>query len=466
MEFYSFLLYTKFFILFQKIMKDKTREGRIYLSLGKTYKKKEGSESMVWLGGLIVILTFAAIVKKFETRMVLFTAGLLMCIIGGNLNAAVTVFSKTMVHGTLVPTICTVMGFSFVMKLTECDKHLVTALSGLLSKGKVILIPLAMLLTWWINIAIPSAAGCAAAVGSILIPTMINAGVHPAMAGSVVLAGTWGSAISPGTSHNPFVAKLAGVDVMDVILNEAPAAIIASLVVVIALTAISILKKEGPDEARRLAFAKENASDSREAFSVNPLKALVPLVPLILLVLGSKQIGILPPVGVPMAMLSGVILGLVVTMTDPQEVTKKFFDGMGSAYGSVIGLIVAAAVFTEGMRLIGLTNELIEIMKNSDSIAKIAGAFGPFIIAILCGSGDAAALAFNGAITPHAANFGMTIIDLGSLAQMAGAIGRSMSPVAGAAIICAQLANVGPMELTKRNAVPMLLGVITFMILF
>lgn len=423
---------------------------------------------MVWIGAIIVVLTFAAIIKKYETRMVLFTAGLVMCIIGGDMNAAITSFTKTMVHGSLVPVICTVMGFSFVMKLTECDKHLVTALSGVLTKAKMILIPMAVLLTWWINIAIPSAAGCSAAVGSILIPTLIGAGVHPAMAGSAVLAGTWGSAISPGTSHNPFVAKLAGVDVMTVIMNEATAAIIASFVVIIALTAISIIKKEGPNEQRRLALEK-SATETKQnepAFSVNPLKALVPLVPLIMLVLGSKQIGMLPPVGVPLAMLTGTVLALVVTMSNPQEVSKKFFDGMGSAYGSVIGLIIAAAVFTQGMQLVGLTGSLIDIMKGSESIAKIAGAFGPFIIAILCGSGDAAALAFNGAITPHAANFGMTIMDLGSLAQMAGAIGRSMSPVAGAAIICAQLANVSPIELTKRNAIPMLLGVITFMIVF
>lgn len=421
---------------------------------------------MVWLGGLIVILTFAAIIKKYETRMVLFSAGLLMCIIGGNMDAAITAFTKTMVHGTLVPTICTVMGFSFVMKLTECDKHLVTALSGVLTKGKAILIPLAILLTWWINIAIPSAAGCAAAVGSILIPTLIGAGVHPAMAGSAVLAGTWGSAISPGTSHNPFIAKLANVDVMTVIMNEAAAAIIASLVVIIALTAISIIKKEGPNEERRLALSQTETNAPTENFKVNFLRALVPLVPLIMLVLGSKQIGILPPVGVPLAMLSGTILALLVTLSNPQEVSKKFFDGMGSAYGSVLGLIIAAAVFTQGMQLVGLTGALIDVMKGSESIAKIAGAFGPFIIAIVSGSGDAAALAFNGAITPHAADFGMTIMDLGSLAQMAGAIGRSMSPVAGAAIICAQLANVNPIELSKRNAIPMLLGVITFMIIF
>lgn len=421
---------------------------------------------MIWFGGLIVILTFAAIIKKLETRMVLFTAGLVMCIVGGDVNAAIMAFTKTMVHGTLVPTICTVMGFSFVMKLTKCDQHLVTALSGVLSRGKLILIPLAVLLTWWINIAIPSAAGCAAAVGTILIPTLISAGVHPAMASSAVFAGTWGSAISPGTSHNPFVAKLADVDVMTVIMNEAPAAIIASFVVIVALTIVSIVKKEGPNEERRNALTAEVKKVDSSLLRVNPIKAIVPLVPLIMLVLGSKQIAMLPPVGVPLAMLTGTILALAVTLTNPEDVSKKFFEGMGSAYGSVMGLIIAAAVFTQGMQMVGLTGALIDVMKGSESIAKIAGAFGPFIIAILCGSGDAAALAFNGAITPHAANFGMTIIDLGSLAQMAGAIGRSMSPVAGAAIICAQIANVSPIELSKRNAIPMLLGVITFLIVF
>ncbi len=60
----------------------------------------------------------------------------------------------------------------------------------------------------------------------------------------------------------------------------------------------------------------------------------------------------------------------------------------------------------------------------------------------------------------------MTIMNLGSLAQMSGAIGRSMSPVAGAAIICAGMANVSPMDIAKRNAIPMLIGVISFMLLF
>lgn len=420
---------------------------------------------MAYFGGLVVLLTIIGIVKKYDARLVLLVAGTLMAFAGGQLGGMVTAFNKTMVHGTLVPTICTVMGFSFVMKYTECDKHLIHSLSGVITKSHAIIIPLAILLTWWINIAIPSAAGCAAAVGSILIPTLIGAGVHPAMAGSAVLAGTWGSAISPGTSHNPFIAKLANVDVMTVIMSEAQQAIIASLVVIAALTIIAIIRKEGAEESRREALLKEEEATIGK-IKVNPLYALVPLVPLILLVLGSKSVGILPTMGVSEAMLIGCALGIVVTRSNPQDVTKEFFNGMGSAYGNVMGLIVAAAVFTFGMQSVGLTQSLIEVMKGSESIAKVAGAFGPFAIAILSGSGDAAALAFNGAITPHAANFGMTIIDLGSLAQIAGAVGRSASPVAGAAIVCAGLAKVSPVELTKRNIIPMLLGTITLIFLF
>ena len=421
--------------------------------------------SLALAGGIIVIIAFAAIIKKYEARMVLFAAGLLMCFIGGVAGNAITTFSKTMVHGTLVPVICTVMGFSFVMKLTECDRHLVESISGVITKARVILIPLAVLLTWWINIAIPSAAGCAAAVGSILIPALIAAGVHPAMAAAAVLAGTWGSAISPGTSHNPFVADLAGTDVMSVIMNEAPAAIIASFVCIIALTAISVIRKEGPSDDRRQAYLAElSEEEQNRTFKINPIYALIPLVPLVMLVLGSKQIAILPLTDVPTAMITGSILALIATRTNPQEVTKKFFDGMGSAYGNVMGLIVAAGVFTAGMAAMGLTDALIETMKGSESIAKFAGAFGPFLIAVISGSGDAAALAFNGAITPQAEAFGMSIVDLGSLAQMAGAIGRSMSPVAGAAMVCAGLAKVSPMEISKRNAIPMLLATITFMI--
>jgi len=423
---------------------------------------------MLLTGAVIVILAFALIVKKIEARLVLFCAGILMCLIGGQAGEIMKAFVKAMTNNSLVPTICTVMGFSYVMNLTECDKHLVHSISGILNKGRALLVPIAFFLTWWISLAIPSASGCSAAVGAILIPTLIAAGVHPALAGATVLAGTWGSAISPGNAHNPFVADLAGTDMMTVIINETVPAVIASIACAAALTIWGVLRKEGASAKSQAAFSTGDASAGavKEDFHVNYIRAFVPLVPLLLLILGSKQVGVLPVISVPLSMLIGVALGFLVTWSDVQKVTKEFFRGMGNAYGDVIGLIVCASVFTTGMTAIGLTGALTDIMDGSQSAAAAAGTFGPFLIAVISGSGDAAAFAFNGAVTPFAAQFGMTISDLGSIAQIAGAMGRSMSPVAGAAIICAGLAKVSPMELTKRNAIPCIVSAVALMLAF
>lgn len=415
---------------------------------------------MIWIGALIVVLTFVAIIKRYETRMVLFVSGLVMALISSKPNAAIDAFVAAMVNNSLVPIICTVMGFAYVMKLTKCDSHLVHLLAGSLTRFKAVLIPGAVLVTFAINIAIPSAAGCSAAVGSILIPTLIGAGVHPAIAGSAILAGTWGSTLSPGATHNPFVAKLANVDVMTVIAVHSPATLFGAVIVAVALTLVAYYRKEGAGSNPATLVSNE-----KEIFKVNYIKAMVPLVPLVLLVLGSKQVGVIPAVTVPQVMIFGAILGFVVTFANAQDVSKQFFAGMGEAYGSVIGIIIAAAVFTKGMELIGLTGALIEAMKHSEQIARFAATFGPFLIAILSGSGDAAALAFNGAITPHAQQFGFGIIEMGSTAQVVGALGRSMSPVAGAAIVCAQLAGVNTIELTKRNAPGMIIAAIAIMMI-
>ncbi|MEE1361908.1 MAG: C4-dicarboxylate transporter DcuC [Selenomonadaceae bacterium] len=418
------------------------------------------------LGILIVVITFALIIKKYESRMVLFVAGVAMCLIGGLPNDIMKAFTKAMTHNSLVPAICTVMGFSYVMKLTGCDQHLVHSISGLLKKGKVILVPLSFLLTWWIGLALPSASGLSAAVGAILIPTLIAAGVHPAMAAATVLAGTWGTAISPGNAHNPFVADLAGTDMMTVIIYETPASIIASLVCAAVLTAYAVVFKEGANEERRIAYEKEMADkmSAGENFNVNYLKAVVPVIPLVLLILSSKQVGILPEMSVALSMVLGVVIALVITWSNAQKVCVQFFDGMGSAYGNVIGLIICATVFTSGLAAMGLISTLIELMDGSQSLAALSGTFGPFIIALISGSGDAASFAFNGAVTPYAEQFGMTIMGLGSLAQIAGAIGRAVSPVAGAAIICAGLAKVSPMEVSKRNFLPCVAAAIVLMI--
>ncbi|MDK2822878.1 MAG: C4-dicarboxylate transporter, DcuC family [Clostridia bacterium] len=414
---------------------------------------------LVFIGAIIVIATVYFLIKQYESRMVLFTAGLLMALIALQPMAGLDAFAKRMTTGGLIQAICSVMGFAFVMKYTECDKHLVNLLANGLAKVRPILIPGAVLGTFAINIALPSAAGVSAAVGAIFIPLLIGAGIHPATAATAVFAGTFGSMYNPGLSHNPFIAKLANVDVMDVIAVHSTADLAAGIIGAISLTIVAKILKEDKG------YIDETAATSletKETFNTNILYAIVPVIPVVLLVLGSSVIPAIK-MGVPQAMLIGAVIGVVVTRKNPAEVTKQFFAGMGDAYAKIMGIIIAAAVFVEGMKAVGLVDAFINMLINSESVVKIAATFGPFLLAVVSGSGDAAAFAFNEAVTPHAAKFSLEIVNMGSIAALGGALGRTMSPIAGAAIVCSSIAGVNPMELAKRNAPGMIIATIVAM---
>lgn len=418
---------------------------------------------MIWLGILIILVTFYAIIKKYETRLVLCTSGVVMATLSGKLGLATKAFSDTMVSSSLVIITCTVMGFAFVMKITECDQHMVRVATTGLSRVKPILIPMVIIVTFFVNTAMTSAAGTAAAVGVLLIPLLINSGVHPATAGAAVFAGTWGNVFSLGSAHPPFIANLANTDVITVLAKQAGAVGVALLVVIIAISVGAVLRKE--HKGYIFDSDKGRSSSEQADFKVCYPRAVVPFVPLVLLILASKQVGILPPITAPEAMLLGVLLAFIVTRRNPQEIAREFFLGMGNAYANIVGLMISAAVFTKGLETIGITTALTDLMKESTSIAKLGATFGPMLIAILSGSGDAATLAFNGVVTPHAANMGFDISKMGSLAFITGALGRSMSPVAGVAIICAGLAGVSSMELVKRTAPGMLIAAIVCMLI-
>ena len=438
---------------------------------------------MIWIGLAIVVVTFYLIYKNYEARLVLALSGLVMAFIGqvvvgtnGGVSAAVDAFVKQLVNGGLVPTIVTVMGFGYVMTFTKCSDHLVNLLVKPLARVPVIVIPGAVIITWLLNIVLPSAAGIAAAVGVLLIPALIALKVRPVMAAAAVFIGTWGSVVSPGLMFNPQIADIAfkakeipAPDAMIVIMQEALPCAIGALVAAICLTIICIVLKEGVGSTK---IVKElpDGEEIQKNFKVNPIKAIIPIIPLALLVLASKQVGVLPTkaFSVPVCMLIGTAIGLIVALFSKQkigEASKKFCRGAGDGFCDVVILIAAAAMFASGMKAIGLTGAHVDAMKGSQSVAMFAAAAGPFVMAAISGSGNAAALAFNQAITPNAADFGLTIVQLGAVAQIAAGLGRSMSPVAGGVIILAGIAGVNPMEVVKRTAIPAIVALIVVTLL-
>lgn len=416
-----------------------------------------------------IAVTVYLLIKKYETRTVLIGVGLLMAMLTLNPMAALDAFAKSMTSGGLIMAICSSMGFAYVMKYTQCDTHLVHLLTKPLSGLKFFLIPIATIITFFINIAIPSAAGCAAAVGATLIPVLKSSGVRPAMAGAAILAGTFGSMMSPGSSHSAMISEMSGLTITQVNLSHAPYTIIAGAIGAVVLTLLALVFKDYGQEHRD-AYVAENKASENTFQKVNVLYAFAPLVPLIILVIGGTSLQQTPglewtKMGVPQAMLIGAIYGILVTRVSPVKITEEFFNGMGSSYANVLGIIIAASVFVAGLKSTGAIDSAIEFLKHSNEFVRWGATIGPFLMGVITGSGDAAAIAFNTAVTPHAVELGYTHVNLGMGAAIAGAIGRTASPIAGVTIVCAGLAMVNPIEMVKRTAPGMMLAVL-FLALF
>lgn len=404
-----------------------------------------------WLAIAVTILTVYALIKRLETRLVLFTAGFVLCLVSMDPLSALNSFAKSMTNNSLVMAICSSMGFAFIANYTQCDRSLVHYLAAPIRGLGVFLIPICTAVTFFINIAIPSAAGCAAAVGSTLIPVMLRAGIKPAAAAAAVMGGTIGSYLSPGTSHNPFVAAMAGIDVMDFIAFHAMWSILCGVILVVGLLVVCMFLGDHKGEKVDVEAQKD------DNFKPNPIKAIMPLVPITILVVGNVWLPAIK-MGVAQAMVLGAVITLLVGFafdrTNPQEFSKQFFNGMGKGYADVMGIIIAAGVFAAGLRATGLIDTFVDVLKHSNDIARWGGSIGPWIMGTITGSGDAATMAFNEAVTPHAPEFGMEIKALGALAFLTGALGRTMSPIAGAMVVVAGIAMANPMDVAKRTALP------------
>lgn len=405
-----------------------------------------------WLAIAVTILTVYALIKRLETRLVLFTAGFVLCLVSMDPMSALNSFAKSMTNNSLVMAICSSMGFAFIANYTECDRSLVHYLAAPIRGLGVFLIPICTAVTFFINIAIPSAAGCAAAVGSTLIPVMLRAGIKPAAAAAAVMGGTIGSYLSPGTSHNPFVAEMAGINVMDFIAYHAFWSILCGAIVVVGLLVVCMVLGDHKGEK-----VETEAKKDDKPFKANALKAIMPLVPITILVVGNVWVPAIK-MGVAQAMVLGAVITLLLSFavdrTDPQEFSKRFFNGMGKGYADVMGIIIAAGVFAAGLRATGLIDTFVDVLKHSNDIARWGGSLGPWIMGTITGSGDAATMAFNEAVTPHAPEFGMEIKSLGALAFLTGALGRTMSPIAGAMVVVSGIAMANPMDVAKRTALP------------
>lgn len=441
---------------------------------------------MALLGLVVIAAAVYLVVRRVDVRLALIPAGLLMGLLAGDPFAIVRTLFITLVDQKFVIPICFAMGFAYVLRETGCDKHLVRLLANPLRNAKAALIPGAVLVGFLVNIPIISQTSTAVAIGAVLVPLMMAAGVSPVIAGSALLLGAsvGGELLNPGAPEYGTVTVAIGELTGQTVSRSAmPAYALPLLLVQLAVSAAVFTIMSWRYEKRQ-----EGAkAEPLEPFRPNLLKAMVPLFPIALLFLtaepfrlfapspdwlvGAKEVaGLSDEAGarksaelfdsrwIGAAMLLGALIAMATAPKAALGAGKAFFEGMGYAYKEIIGIIVAASCFAEGVKLIGVGELFSQLVGGSPQTLVPASGYVPMLFAALSGSGMASTQGLYALFAEPGIAHGLNLERLGAIVSIGAAAGRTMSPVAAVALMSAKLTGADSPELCKRVALPLVIG--------
>src|SRR5262245_61711560 len=151
-------------------------------------------------GTLLILLAVYAIVRQIDVRLILFGTGLLLAALVGQVDVVLKKFIATFSDEKFVVPICTAMGFSYVLRLTGCDQHLVRLLVRPLVRVRFLLVPGTIVVGFLVNMPVVSQTSTAVAIGPVVIPILRAAHVSPLTIGGALLLGCsiGGELFNPG----------------------------------------------------------------------------------------------------------------------------------------------------------------------------------------------------------------------------------------------------------------------------
>lgn len=416
----------------------------------------------------VILIGAIFLLRRADVRLVLVLSAAGLFLISGNLPAMFVKMAEQMSKPDTVVPICSALGFAQVLRLTECDKHLVEMLLRPLRHpfARALLIPGGIVAGYLVNTAVVSQTGVAAVIGPILIPLLLANRISPLTAGSLLLLGSsmGGELFNMAAVEMRTLSGLTKLSGVQLLAQIAPVNLLACSVVLLTFWWLALRwEKRHPVEATPDEIAPA------EAFKINYVKALIPLIPVVLLFIAPhirlpKEIK--DHITILVAMLIGVTAAALTALdrlkAPPMETDKSivgaFFYGAGYAYTHVISLIVVATVFTEGIKACGLIEQMIAVLSGQPLLAVLASILLPWGMATISGTGIAPAVAVMQALVPAASKMHLDPVHLGTLTAMAAHFGRTMSPVAAVVILSGKLSGTEPMALVKRVAPALLAG--------
>lgn len=385
---------------------------------------------MLYLGAFIslqfIVLTVYWLRKRYNPQVVLLLSGILMlltAILLGLPNTTIThstgivffdifnvisnSFSSNMMHGGLM--IITIGGYALYMKKIKASEALVEVVlqpMSLLNKypyaAVCSLIPIGQVLF----ICIPSATGLSLLLAASVLPLLLRIGVTRLTAVSVITATTMFD-LGPGSSNALEAAELARVSKLAYFVDYQLVFAVPMTLFMIAMYYLTSRYYDKKEARVNTESDANTASPNKQTTTTAPhLYAILPVLPLILLLVFSNYINLIPNV-VTLDITSATLISLFVSMIFELirhrgfgmvfYSLKAFWNGMGKSFTGVITLIICAEIFSKGLINLGLVETLLELTVHA-GMPSIAVCFMMtllvFLVAMLMGSANAAFFSF------------------------------------------------------------------------
>ena len=220
------------------------------------------------------------------------------------------------------------------------------------------------------------------------------------------------------------------------------------------------------DKREGFVFTKDTLDKIDDNDHARPplIYALLPVVPLVLIIGFSPIFKSFIKIDVTTAMIISTIVALIFEyfrLKSAKAVMDSFmlfFEGMGKQFVLVVSLIVCGEVFANGLLYIGAVDTMITAAQNAGFGVGSMIVVMSFILALaafLMGSGNAAFFSF-AALTPKIAAFlKVDVVTLILPMQIMTSFGRTVSPITAAIVAISGIAGVSPFQVVKRTAIPM-----------
>ena len=419
---------------------------------------------MPWIAVAVTIVAGWALIKRYQTHMVLLFAGLVLLLCAAGLTDASFLPKGVKPSGFFLFDIFNTLksiatkqsaGIGFLIMTAGGFAAYMDRIGAARALVDIAVKPLSMLKAPYLVL-----------VGGYLVGQILVM-VIPAAA---VIGTSAGMTFAPTAGTANLAAKVANLDpIIYLVQYQLVLAIPTLIVVCIAHYFVQRHYDRKNDDVYSEA-AEVKASDAPAA---PKWYAIFPVLPIVLLIIFSKLVVTsikLDTISALFMVWVGVVIVEIIRTKSVKKVFKDamaMFQSMGKMFAGIVALIICAEFFATGLKVSGLIDALIN---SAQGIGAGMGVMTVILTAIvsavtfLTGSGVGAYSSFASLAPDVAAGLGGSVAALVTPMQFASGMLRAMSPVAGVIIAVAGAAGISPMAVVRRTWIPMIAGMFTTII--